>query len=372
MKILSAIIVLLVASIAHAQNPPNIVLVVAHELGRDWLPFEGSVEKVEVPRLDALRKEALRFPKAWATPHSGVSHATLMTGLYPFHHGWETASAKPLGGATPLLPAHLSRAGYRTAFAGSWPFADKPGTLGFQSHKTTESADDALAFSGTVIDGQGPFFLYVALPREATKDRVVYARQIAAIDAQVGAVLDMVNVDNTIVVFTADAGSSMPGKIRVPGMKRPTGVKPTKGMPPPSRGELTVLGINVPFIVRAPASFPIANKWTRDLVDFTDLLPTLIELAGGAMPEGLDGQSFADTLRGEVDPFTKRNWMMSQSGDLSLVGDWAYVYRSDKRLHGLYYDPHLQTNMFDITHNDKAVTGRGERLTKILNRVTAR
>jgi arylsulfatase A len=84
------------------------------------------------------------------------------------------------------------------------------------------------------------------------------------------------------------------------------------------------LGINVPLIVNCPGRVP-AGRVVHELVDFSDFLPTLADLAGAPLPAGvtIDGRSFAGLLRGgERRP--RRDWVFSQYYRTRMVGDGRY------------------------------------------------
>ena len=76
----------------------------------------------------------------------------------------------------------------------------------------------------------------------------------------------------------------------------------------------------MPLIASGKGTTP-AGSVRRDLVDFTDLLPTFAELAGAQVPQGvkLDGRSFAPQLRGEKG--MPREWIFSQLGNRWFVRD---------------------------------------------------
>jgi arylsulfatase A len=74
-----------------------------------------------------------------------------------------------------------------------------------------------------------------------------------------------------------------------------------------------------------------------DLVDLSDFLPTLAELAGAPLPHGLDGRSFAPQLRGE--PGRPRTWVYSGQRGRSFLRDERWKLSRDGALHDLARDP---------------------------------
>lgn len=79
------------------------------------------------------------------------------------------------------------------------------------------------------------------------------------------------------------------------------------------KGQLLEGGSRVPLIANWKGKTPTGAK-RDDLIDFSDLLPTFTELAGGKLPDGIkfDGRSFAPQLRGEAG--NPRDWIFVQLG----------------------------------------------------------
>ncbi len=100
--------------------------------------------------------------------------------------------------------------------------------------------------------------------------------------------------DETIVIFTSDNGTDNRAEaatIRSRFMDR--SVRGGKYFP-------TELGVNVPLIIRWPGNVKPGSV-SRELTDFTDILPTLCELAGAELPAGtcIDGRSLVPIIKGE-------------------------------------------------------------------------
>src|SRR5258708_23527451 len=111
-----------------AQSRPSILLITLDTTRADRMGFLGSTRGL-TPALDALARTATVFSRAYAqAPVTTVSHATLLTGLYPPSHHVDQFGA-PLPASAPYLPALLRRQGYRTAaFVGSLVLDPKNGT----------------------------------------------------------------------------------------------------------------------------------------------------------------------------------------------------------------------------------------------------
>ena len=106
---------------------------------------------------------------------------------------------------------------------------------------------------------------------------------------------------------------------------------------------------------------------SRDLIDFTDLYPTFLDLANIPIPKNLklDGRSFIPSLRGSVDPFEKRSWIYSQLGNFRVIRDWHHLVDSKGAFHDMKKDP-LQLEK--VNPLDKIAPGRRQRLEMILKR----
>src|SRR5262245_53105398 len=92
----------------------NVLLVTIDTLRADRVGAYGSPLGA-TPTLDRLAREGLRFERAYAhVPLTLPSHATIMTGLYPFTNGVRDNGTFRLAGK-PMLAAALKSAGYRTA-----------------------------------------------------------------------------------------------------------------------------------------------------------------------------------------------------------------------------------------------------------------
>lgn len=108
---------------AHAADKPNIVMILADDLGNADLGYRGS--KIRTPHIDALAHAGVRLEAYYGLPLCSPSRAALMTGRYPMRHGLQTAVIFPnhkygLPTDEKTLPQALQEVGYRTYMVGKW------------------------------------------------------------------------------------------------------------------------------------------------------------------------------------------------------------------------------------------------------------
>ncbi|TDJ65775.1 MAG: hypothetical protein E2O39_17545 [Planctomycetota bacterium] len=153
------------------------------------------------------------------------------------------------------------------------------------------------------------------------KPRAAYAAMVTRMDRDVGRILDVLAerglAENTLVIFTSDNGPSYAGGAD---SKFFASAGPLRGL----KGSLWEGGIRVPFIARWPGR--IARGTVSDHVSaFQDVLPTLVELAGGPAPTGIDGVSFAPTLLGRGDQ-AQHDYLYWEAP----VGGWRQAVRKGR------------------------------------------
>ncbi len=398
-----------------SETKPNMILIMVDDMGRDWVSCYGSSH--QTPNVDRLAKEGLRYKTAWCTPICTPTRVTLLTGQYPFRHGWTEHYDVPRWGGAGLdwnrfttFARVVRDAGYVTGIGGKWQINDfraQPDALkqhGFDEHCVWTGAEkghpetEERYWNGYVMtNGQRenveygpdtindfaidfiqrhkdqPFLFYYPMllthgpfgstpfnkDDPPTEKPEQYAGYVTYMDHLVGRLTKAVDeagiADETMIVFVGDNGSSSPGTLN--------GAPYNKG-----KGQRASWGVHVPFIVRAPFLIPQAGFYSDDLVDFTDLYPTFVELAKGDLPKGinLDGKSLVPSLSGDEDPFKKRNWIYTQIGDFRMVRDWQYTLDNREGCYKIEEDPLQTKNWF--TSKERVVPGRRARLQMILDR----
>ena len=409
---LIASLLCLVAVTGRADDRPNIVLIVVDDLGRDWVSCYGAEH--QTPNVDRLAKRGVRYETAWSTPICTSTRVTLLTGQYPFRHGWTRHYDVPRWGGEGLswnkftsFARILRDSGYATAIGGTWQInhlgkqSDALKQHGFdehcvwigaqvghaeterrirEGHIMTNGRRATAPYSPDTINSflvdfirrkrEKPFLAYYPmllthLPHATTPLNTnkrngidaLCASNVTYMDQLVGKLIDSIDDagvgHNTLIVFTSDNGSAVAGSLNG---------KPFEA----GKGREADRGAHVPFVVRAPF-LTSGGRFSRDLIDFTDLYPTFLELAKTTPPKDvtLDGRSFVPSLRGSEDPYKKRNWVFSQLGDFRMIRDWQHILDNKGNFHDLTKDP-LQLS--EVSPLDKIAPGRRQRLEAILNR----
>ena len=165
-KILLSVLALLAAlgwfAAAEAAERPNIVLIIADDMGYSDLGCYGG--EIETPHLDALAEGGLRFTNYYVNNMCWPTRASLLTGLYPKTALPKKGSAN--GGLHPestTLPHALREAGYTTLMSGKWHLSDAaepdgknaPHHRGFDRfYGTIHGASDFFAPADLQLDGK--------------------------------------------------------------------------------------------------------------------------------------------------------------------------------------------------------------------------
>jgi arylsulfatase A-like enzyme len=117
--------------VSGSGEQPNIILILADDLGKEWVSAYGA-EDVQTPYIDELAETGMCFENAYVMPQCTPTRLSLLTGQYPYRHGWVNHWDVPRwgGGAhydwnrNPSLARMIRNAGYATAVAGKWQIND--------------------------------------------------------------------------------------------------------------------------------------------------------------------------------------------------------------------------------------------------------
>ena len=374
MRISLAVLFAFASFTSAAEPPPNIVMIVADDLGYGDVGCFGATD-IRTPNLDRLAKEGTRFTDfCVAQPVCTASRAAFLSGCYPNRLGMAGAlnhtSTIGIAPGETLLPECLKAKGYATACYGKWHLGTRPAffptrngfdewcglpysndngplhptvkgipPLPFYTNDTVTTKDpDQSTFSKLFADKAigfieankaKPFFVYVpqVMPHvpifasekfKGSSKRGLYGDVVQELDDSIGRILKALKDNdlekNTIVIFFSDNGPFLSYGSHA-------------GSAGPFReGKLTTFegGVRVPFIVRWPGKVP-AGKVCDKFFTGLDLLPTLAKLTGAEMPKGMiDGSNYSPLLLGEAGAKGRSTFAYYSGNELHAVrvGKW--------------------------------------------------
>lgn len=295
------------------QPRPNIVIIMADDLDSRQLSCYGG-QNLKTTHIDALAKDGLKFQNLIASEAMCVpTRASLFTGLYPVRHG-SFQNHKPVYDNLKSVGHYLADLGYRVGLTGK-DHVTKPKSIfpfdivdGFEPNCVAPTdeyrLDDVKKY---ITAGDKPYCLFVMsinphapwtvgdttefdaaklkLPANwvdtpvTRRQFVKYLAEVRRLDDQVGeinALLKETGQDkNTIVIFLGEQGAQFPG----------------------AKWNLYDTGQRSSMLVKWPGKVKPSSE-TQALVQYEDITPTLIDLAGGKPITGLDGRSFLPVITG--------------------------------------------------------------------------
>lgn len=386
---------------------PNILFILADDLGYGDLGCYGQ-KQIQTPNLDRFASEGTRFTHCYSgSTVCAPSRCCLMTGMHTGHARIRGNERVPLLPEDLTVAEVLKGAGYATGLVGKWGLGEPdttgiPNRQGFdeffgylnQAHahnyfpehlwnneqmvELTENLGMGRGkyshdlFTGHALDfltrhQDHPFFLYLAytIPH-ANNERGRYegngmevpdlgpykdqpwpetekgkAAMISRMDTDIGKILAHLDqlglTGDTIIFFTSDNGPHREGGAN-PDFFNSSG--PLRGI----KRDLYEGGIRVPMLARWPERIP-AGQVSNQVWTFWDFLPTAAELAGGTIPQGIDGISMLPALVGDKAPEHEfLYWEFHESGSKQAVrmGKWKAVRLAAQRpleLYDLEVDP---------------------------------
>jgi arylsulfatase A-like enzyme/cytochrome c-type biogenesis protein CcmH/NrfG len=300
---------------APAATLPNVLLITVDTTRADSMGFLGSKRGL-TPNLDRLARSSVVFTHAYSqAPFTAPSHATILTGTYPQFHQVSDFQV-PLAKDLPYAPAILKAQGYHTAaFVGSivldpaqglsagydraFDYYDAgfhlggPGQDRYSSTERRGSDVVAHALAWLKIRDPGPFFMWVHVydahypydPPEPFLSRYKskpYDGGIAYVDSVMGKLLDELRAhglfENTLIAVMSDHGEALG-----------------------DHGEefhgffLYDATIRVPLLLKLPEQRS-AGKRVENPVGLVDVLPTILQAVGVAVPQDVQGKSLLDLV----------------------------------------------------------------------------
>jgi arylsulfatase A-like enzyme len=387
---------LVAATVAAAADKPNILVILADDLGYGELGCYGGKD-VPTPHIDSLATNGIRFTDGYVSSSvCSPSRAGLMTGRYGVRFGIELnpgfshVVGLPLSEKT--MAELLKPAGYVTGMFGKWHLGFKPamqptgrgfdeyfGFLGGAhsyvdaegdhdsantilrgrqkvnaiTYLTDDFGREAVAFIGNHTNQ--PWFVYLpfnathgplAAPEKYTGrfpglqgGRCTFAGTLSALDDNVGLVLAKLRAlgleENTLIFFLSDNGAPDHGETS-------NSNRPLRGY----KAQLLEGGIRIPFIVQWKGHLPAGRTDSRPVIAL-DILPTLLAAAGLGGQANLDGVNLLPFLAGDKRNLPHEALFWRYDGQRAVrMGDWKFLRMGRKtQLYNLAADIGEKTDL---------------------------
>lgn len=304
------------AQTTNSTSKPNILVIMADDLDSRQLSCYGG-QNIQTVNIDKLAAEGLKCNQVIASEAMCVpTRASLFTGLYPARNG-AYQNHKPVYPGLKSVAHYLSDLGYTVALTGK-DHVTKPTSIfpfkiikGFEPNCIATTDDYSLDSIKDIISNKDkPFCLFVMsidphmpwttgdpsefnavklkLPphwvdTKLSRDEFCkYLAEVRRLDNQVGDIIKLLKAtgqeQNTIVIFLGEQGPQFPG----------------------GKWTLYDYGQKSSMIVKWPGVIKPSTE-TSAIIQYEDITPTFIDIAGGKPISGLDGYSFLDVLQARSD-----------------------------------------------------------------------
>ena len=358
------------AASAFAAERPNFLIIMADDCTHNDLPLYGG-QNAKTPHIDALAKQGLTFNRAYLSEAMcQPCRSELYSGQYPTRNGcaWNHSGSRP---SVSSMPQHLGKLGYRVGIAGKvhvkpksvYPFEKVDGFEPSCVRNPTRNHQLQGVREFMSRDRKQPFCLVVALvephvpwvmgdasqyppkkiklPANIADTPVTrenfgrYLAEITYMDSQVGEILETLEnsgaSEETLVLFTSEQGSQFPG----------------------CKWTVWDTGLHTALVARWPGKIA-AGKRTDAMVQYADVLPTLMDAAGAEeLGSQYDGRSFLKVLHGQTD--AHREYVYGIHNNLPegppypsrTVFDGEYRYTRNLTPDELFIEKHLMSGRRD-------------------------
>jgi arylsulfatase A-like enzyme len=331
---------LVLAATARAADParPNILWVVTEDNSATFVGAYGD-PLARTPHFDRLAKDGILYERAYSTSAvCAPTRASIITGMFaPSLGSQHMRSNVPMPSWLRYFPSYLRAAGYYTTnraktdynaavLPGTWdqngPEAHyrnrAPGQPFFAVFNFNESHESSLHKRLPLVTDPARVRVPAYLPDtpEVRADLAQYYDRVAEADRKIGEILAQLEKDglaeDTIIFYYSDHGGAL-----------------TRG-----KRFLFENGTHPPLTVRFPKKFQslapgAAGSRSTELVNWVDLAPTVLSLAGVPAPEFFQGRAFAGPARAAAPEFTSSfRDRMDERYDLSRAvtdGRWRYI-----------------------------------------------
>ncbi len=291
------------------QEKPNFVWIVSEDNSKHYMKLFDP-NGIATPNIEKMARDGIMFTRAFSNaPVCSVARSTLISACYGPRTGAQfhrKSMIVPMPEGVRMFPAYLRQEGYYTTNNskedynyikgdGVWDESSKtahwsnrePGQPFFHMESHPVSHESSLHFTKELMESYTPVtdpdsvHLFPNHPdTEIFRFTGAYYRdRILAVDTIVGRVISQLEEDglleSTFIFYFGDHGGVLPG----------------------SKGYIYETGLHIPLVVRIPAKFRHLvdferGEETAGFVSFADFGPTLLELAGIEIPEGIDGKPF--------------------------------------------------------------------------------
>lgn len=416
-----AILASFCASLGGANAKPNIIYILADDLGFAELGCNGA-DKYKTPQIDALANSGVRFTRFYTAPLCGPSRALILTGRYAFRTGAVTQDAcktiiRTGEKAEKMIPVVLKQAGYATAMIGKWgqlsPSGD-PAEWGFDhdlhfkgsgmywNSKVAQPMSEGGNVRGDpdtyVIDGKtikvkdneyipdilhrdatawleahksGPFFLYYSMSHVhgeilPTPDSVASPKgETDAARRQRHYVDNITYMDKLVGKLMAELDRL---KLRENtliifmgdnGSAKPNAPEATIGGQrlDGEKGSMKEGGGLVPFFAVWPGVTP-AGRINAHVADASDLLPTFAEVAGAALPAGRVIDGRSLVSQLKGDTKSPRTWAFCQLSNNYYVREAGWKLDQSGTLYDMKDAPFKEVAVAADTKDEAALAAR--------------
>jgi arylsulfatase A-like enzyme len=390
--VLAALLSGSLALTAFGARQPNIVHIVADDLGWKDVGFNGCTD-IKTPNLDRLAAGGAKFTQFYTQCMCTPTRACLMTGRYPWRYGLQTMVIPGTAGygletSEWLMPQCLKEAGYKTAIIGKWhlghadlkywpkqrgfdyAYGATIGELDYYTHGDAGVLDwfrnnkpvhekgyttqligaDAVKYINQQTPDK-PFYLYLTFnaphtPYQAPQDyidrykniedptRRIYAGMVSCLDDEIGKVIAALEKkelrDNTLILFHSDNGGTRDAMFAGQ-MADVSKIKIPCDNGPYRGGKGTLFegGSRVAACANWPGH--IKPETVIGMIHVVDLYPTLAALAGAstAKCKPLDGMNVWDVIaENKPSPRTEIVYNIEPFRGGVRQGDWKCIWRT--------------------------------------------
>ena len=385
---------------ARKTQRPNILFIMTDQQRWDAMGCAGAAF-LRTPNLDALAHSGMMFDHHFTVwPICTPARASIWTGVYPSTHGVTSNvygvpdAFSSIAKVRTTIFELMQKGGYHTSYVGKWHLGEEsPGHVddwqGFNSfgghwedglqasqggrYKPDIETDAGIALIEAEADNSVPFFHvqsyypphdpYTAPPAEAEvyrRERIPhpgYFGHITAIDRNIGRLMEALRasgqLENTVVLFTSDHGDTF--GFRFGGTHKVVCFDDA---------------IRVPLIISVPGQ-ATAGRTNHDFTGIQDLVPTILEIAGVAAPDYLQGKSLMPFVAGET-PAWRTSYYVQNRHHPHLIrttrtlhkawhqralrtAEWKLILSRDGpiQLYNLTDDPDELLNIFPVPRDDE-------------------